>query len=97
MRPCCNPTLSPPAMARLDDLPQDPLWAPLSSTLSRAGFEPRDFELRSGPRSELGHLITLRRRSTGQRRHYTVMPGSPWLFNAFADLTGGCFGQPAPH
>ena len=54
-----------------------------------------------GPRQDTldlsGRLLMLRRRSTGHRRCYAVAPGSPWLFTAFADLTGGCFGQPAAH
>lgn len=79
----------------------DALWLALSGTLARAGFEPSDFELRAGPRQDTldlsGRLLMLRRRSTGHRRCYAVAPGSPWLFTAFADLTGGCFGQPAAH
>ena len=76
-------------------------WHDLSGTLVLAGFEPSDFEVRDdmpegwARRQGLSdQLITLRRRSTGHKQLYSVAPGCPWLFSAFADLTAGRFGEP---
>ena len=77
------------------------LWPTLVSTLTLAGFEPSDFEMSEGRPEHLqaaglpDQLFTVRRRSTGHRQLYAVAPGSPWLFNAFADLTAGRFGSPS--
>ncbi len=76
------------------------LSATLAQTLKLAGFEPSDFEISEGAPEGLralglpDRLLTVRRRSTGHRQLYATTPGSPWLFNAFADLTAGRFGAP---
>ena len=85
--------------------PATNLSATLAQTLKLAGFEPSDFEITEGApaglRAELrglglpDRLLTVRRRSTGHRQLYATAPGSPWLFNAFADLTAGRFGPPS--
>ncbi len=76
-------------------------WKDLSGTLALAGFEPADFELNDAAPDEIARrlslpdqLILLRRRSTGHKQLYSVAPGCPWLFTAFADLTAGRFGEP---
>ncbi len=77
------------------------LSATLAQTVRLAGFEPSDFEITEGAPEGLrgiglpDRLLTVRRRSTGHRQLYATVPGSPWLFNAFADLTAGRFGQPS--
>ena len=83
------------------DAPVSERWNELSGTLALAGFEPADFEMsHSAPDEVARHLsmpdqlIMLRRRSTGHKQLYSVAPGCPWLFSAFADLTAGRFGEP---
>lgn len=74
--------------------------ASLMATLEMTGFNPSDFDL--VPDIDIcrvgydmpDRLFRLRRRSTGQVHLYSVAPGSPWLFNAYADLVAGRFGAP---
>ena len=74
--------------------------ASLNATLELTGFNPADFDLvpdialtRAGYDMP-DRLFRVRRKSTGLMRLYSVAPGSPWLFNAYADLVAGRFGPP---
>jgi hypothetical protein len=71
----------------------------LVSMLEDRGYQPEDFEISEDVAPELSvqlgltdHLLTVRRKSTGDERLYAVNPGLPWLFAALADLNAGHFG-----
>jgi len=78
------------------------VWQSLQSTLRLTGFNPAEFNLQQD--SEIKRpgfdkpapLFWVSRRSTGHKQLYSVAPGSPWIFNAYADLLAGRFGPPKP-
>lgn len=86
--------------------PSEPDFAPvdisasLNATLEMTGFNPADFDLvpdiavRRAGYDMPDRLFRVRRKSTGLVQLYSVAPGSPWLFNAYADLVAGRFGPP---
>ena len=82
------------------NLKSEPLWNSLAATLRFNGFDPDEFEIRLEAESPvLGHALSdsvfrVRRPCTGQEQRYSMAPGSPWLFNAHADLAAGRFGRP---
>lgn len=78
----------------------DPRQA-LLSLISRAGFDPADFEIEEDLSGDYidwaGHSVralTMRRRGTSLRQTYAVAVDSPWMFAPFADLTSGKYGAP---
>lgn len=86
--------LSEPDLAPVD------ISESLNATLKMTGFNPSDFDLvpdialtRAGYDMP-DRLFRVRRKSTGLVQLYSVAPGSPWLFNAYADLVAGRFGPP---
>lgn len=76
------------------------VWQSLQSTLRLTGFNPAEFQLHQDIEvKRLGfdmpdQLFWVSRQSTGHKQLYSVAPGSPWIFNAYADLVAGRFGAP---
>ena len=75
----------------------------LQLLISRAGFDPADFEIDedlSGDYIDWSgaqvRALTLRRRGTTVLHTYAVAANSPWMFAPFADLTSGKYGSPVP-
>jgi len=81
---------------------QNEVWQSLQSTLRLTGFNPAEFKLHQDIDAQrLGfdmpdRLFWVSRQSTGHKQLYSVAPGSPWIFNAYADLVAGRFGTPKP-
>jgi len=73
----------------------------MAGALRGRGYDERDFELDTcrAPLSDLmgldDELVTVRRRSTGNERHYASTPDEPWLLGLIVDLDHGHFGRTA--
>lgn len=75
----------------------------LQSVISRAGFDPAEFEIDEDLSGDYidwtgapVRALTLRRRGTAARHTYAVAVNSPWMLAPFADLTSGKYGAPVP-